>query len=293
MENSFDSNNMLTSKQPRYVIIRNYLYNLIKEHSNDADFQLPSENSIMIKFGVSRITAKQAFTQLEKEGLILRLQGKGTYINTKINSIVTNSFSEFTNVIGLILPDMKSTFMTQIIEGIEKYARNNGYMVLISNSNFDQNIEASIIHKYYELGVAGILLYPVAGQNYNKEILRLSLKNYPLVLLDRRLSGVDVPTISTDHFHGAKMLTEHLIAMGHKKIGFITVADKFTSTILERLNGYQHAIESKGLRFDSKRIISNLSLNDEDFDSKMDNYFKYNQDVTALISIDGGTGNGN
>ena len=69
--------------EPLYMSMRKYLLELIENNKHTPDFKLPSENQLALKFNASRITAKNAILSLEKDGLIYRKQGKGTFISTK------------------------------------------------------------------------------------------------------------------------------------------------------------------------------------------------------------------
>lgn len=291
MEQFFDENNYMAHRTPKYIEIRNYLYELIKANVDNPSFKLPSENMLAQKFKVSRITSKQAFTQLEKEGLISRVQGKGTFINSTIKTFTPPS-SKITskNLIGLILPDLKSNFMIKIIDGVESYARKNDFMLLVSNSNYNQEFEYSSIKNFYSIGMSGIVIIPVDGQKYNKEILRLSLVNYPIVFVDRSLPGIDVSIVSSDHMYDAFIITEYLIRKGHTKIGFISTLGISTSTINERITGYQKAMNEANLTVEPRFVFSNLHHYDPNFEAKITEYVRTNDDLTAIITLDSDIG---
>lgn len=288
MSNTFDSNNVMSARQPKYIEIRNYLYSLIKNNFKTVDYKLPSENMVMMKFGVSRITAKQAFTQLEIEGLIVRRQGKGTFINSTLADFPDQK-KLYNKIIGIILPDLKSSFMSQLIDGIETYARNNDYMVMIANSHYSQEIEASIIQKYHSIGITGIILYPVEGTSYNKEMMKLVLNSFPLILLDKKLTGLDIPSVSSDHCHDAMLLTEHLISLGHTNIGVVISLDKDSYTVQQRLKGHKASLKQHGLIFENRRVLTDISNSTDSF-KRLDEFMNANPTLTALIAIDHSTG---
>ncbi len=62
-----------------YQEIKDYLLGLIKEHKSEPHYQLPSENQLALKFATTRITAKRALTELQEEGYIYRVHGKGSF----------------------------------------------------------------------------------------------------------------------------------------------------------------------------------------------------------------------
>ena len=91
-------------------------------------------------------------------------------------------------------------------------------------------------------GVKGILLLCAQGDNYNSKVLELALNGYPLVLMDRRMQGISIPCVRTDNYEAANEVTKILIAMGHKKICFLTHASVTTTTIHERYEGFAHCM---------------------------------------------------
>ena len=100
-----------------------------------------------------------------------------------------------------------------------------------------QAIDAAI-----RAGVKGILLLCAQGDNYNSKVLELALNGYPLVLMDRRMQGISIPCVRTDNYEAANEVTKILIAMGHKKICFLTHASVTTTTIHERYEGFAHCM---------------------------------------------------
>lgn len=70
--------------------VKNYLYQYIRNVDLNGNMKLPSENEISAKLGVSRVTIRRALDELEKEGMILRIHGRGTFINPEAVKIQVN-----------------------------------------------------------------------------------------------------------------------------------------------------------------------------------------------------------
>jgi DNA-binding GntR family transcriptional regulator len=69
------------SNQPRYKKLGLWLRDQIISGKYPADSRVPSENQLAARFGVSRVTARQAIQILQREGLVRRIRGSGTYVN--------------------------------------------------------------------------------------------------------------------------------------------------------------------------------------------------------------------
>lgn len=107
-----------------YKQVKNYLWQLIVENGNNPEFLLPSENQLAIKFKASRVSVRKAFDELEREQVVQRLKGKGTYPMQKPAQESTSSIT-----FALILSSSESSFMTNVIRGATKYCREKKYLV--------------------------------------------------------------------------------------------------------------------------------------------------------------------
>jgi LacI family transcriptional regulator len=84
----------------------------------------------------------------------------------------------------------------------------------------------------------------------------------PFVLIDRSIAGFDCDLVQGDSVAGARRLVEHLIELGHRRIGFITeTAD--VSTARDRLQGYREALEAAGLEFDPELVAETSTIDPE------------------------------
>ena len=94
--------------------------------------------------------------------------------------------------------------------------------------------------------VEGIVIAPVSDRSKG-HLLRLAKFGVPFVLVDRTVPGIDVDAILGDSVGGARQLVEHLISLGHRRIGFIVESDE-VSTARDRRRGYESALEAAGRR---------------------------------------------
>jgi LacI family transcriptional regulator len=95
--------------------------------------------------------------------------------------------------------------------------------------------------------VEGVLIAPV-GDRSRPNLRMLTRNHVPFVLLDRAVSGYEGDLVQGDSVAGARRLVEHLISLGHRRIGMITETDD-VSTARDRVQGYREALESAGIEF--------------------------------------------
>jgi LacI family transcriptional regulator len=161
------------------------------------------------------------------------------------NRIARGLLSQKTQTIGLIVPDVVNPFFAPVVRGAETAARRAGFRVLLCNSEGDLRLEREYIEDLVAHRVEGLLLAP-ANDETRHSIFPLLRGGFPLVLLDRSLPGSDCDLVVSDSVSGARRLTEHLIAVGHRGIAHLTDADD-TSTGRDRLEGYREALAAAGI----------------------------------------------
>jgi LacI family transcriptional regulator len=158
-----------------------------------------------------------------------------------------------TGTIALIVPDVANPFFTLIVRGAEDVARRAGYRVLLCDTRFDLTLEAEVIEEMIAHRVEGIVIAPVSDAS-KSQLKRLARFGVPFVLIDRTIPGVEADVVLGDSTAGARSLVEHLIALGHRRIGMI-VEDENVSTARERRAGYVEALVHAGIDPDPTLVV--------------------------------------
>ena len=161
------------------------------------------------------------------------------------NRLARSLVSQQSKTIGLIVPDVVNPFFAPVVRGAETTARKAGYRVLLCNSEGDLRLEREYIEDLVSHRVEGLLLAP-AGDRSRLALLPLLKGGFPLVLLDRAVPETDCDIVISDNVAGARKLTEHLVAVGHRRIAHFTDSDD-VSTGRDRLEGYRQGLAASGL----------------------------------------------
>jgi LacI family transcriptional regulator len=172
------------------------------------------------------------------------------YAPSKMASGLSSSKSQ---LIGLIVPDVSNPFFAPIVRGAETAARRAGYRMLLCNSESDLRLEREYVTDLVAHRVEGLLIAPV-GDRSDAHLLKLVEAHFPLVLLDRQVPGIECDSVTLDNIHSAKQMTEHLIAVGHRRIAFVTDAEA-VSTGRERRQGLQEALANARIEFSESLIF--------------------------------------
>ena len=158
-----------------------------------------------------------------------------------------------TGTLALIVPDVANPFFTLVVRGAEDVARRAGYRMILADTRADLAIEREVIEEMVAHRVEGIAIAPVSDRSKG-HLERLAKFGVEFVLIDRTVSGIESDVVTGDNAGGTRRLVEHLISLGHRRIGFITESDE-VSTARERRQAYETALAAAGLPLDVKLIV--------------------------------------
>ena len=156
-----------------------------------------------------------------------------------------------TATIGLVVPDISNPFFSAIAQGADQVASEQGYGILLCNTGEDASREIEVLNLLHERTVDGVI---VCGSRQEDAPLKQALSQFnAVVLVNRRLEGEVIPAVLVDDASGGTMITEHLLQMGHRAIGFVAgpVASYSGS---QRLQGYKKALANAGIEFQSRWV---------------------------------------
>jgi DNA-binding LacI/PurR family transcriptional regulator len=152
-----------------------------------------------------------------------------------------------TSTIGLIFPDTKNPYFAEVLSGIEQTALEKGYKVILLHSGYDHNKELQQVDLLAVERVDGVMWVPATP--HFEALQKLGKYAIPTVVFDRVNSHKAAPAVVADNYRGGYIATEHLIQLGHQRIGFISRPLELSHSH-GRLQGYQAALQAYGLPSD-------------------------------------------
>jgi LacI family transcriptional regulator len=158
-----------------------------------------------------------------------------------------------TGTLALIVPDMANPFFTLIVRGAEDVARRADYRIILCDTRADLTLERDSVEEMLAHRVDGVAIAPVSDRS-RAHLRRLARFGVPFVLIDRTIPGVDSDVIVGDSVGGARRLVEHLISLGHRRIGLIVESDE-VSTARDRRRGYEDGLHAAGIPVDPTLIV--------------------------------------
>jgi LacI family transcriptional regulator len=157
-----------------------------------------------------------------------------------------------TGTLSVIVPDVANPFFTAVVRAAEEVARRADYHVILCDTRADLSLERDVIEELIAHRVEGVVIAPVSDRSAT-HLRRLAEFGVPFVLIDRTIPGVDCDVVLGDSSGGARQLVEHLLALGHRRIGFIVERDD-VSTARDRRTGYEAALTAAGIALDPAMV---------------------------------------
>jgi LacI family transcriptional regulator len=152
---------------------------------------------------------------------------------------------------GLVIEDVSNPFYSAIARGVEEVARGQGMLAIAASSDENPQRERELVHLLCERRVDGLLIVP-AGDDHRYVLPELR-SGTCAVFIDRPPGNIDADTVLLDNLGGTRSAVEHLLARGHRRIGFVGDSpDIFTAA--ERLRGYRETLARAGLAADESLI---------------------------------------
>ncbi len=152
---------------------------------------------------------------------------------------------------GLVIEDVSNPFYSAIARGVEEVTRSRGMLAIAASSDEDGERERDLVRLFCERRVDGLLIVP-AGDDHGYMLPELR-SGTRVVFIDRPPRKIDADVVLLDNVGGARTAVEHLLAQGHRRIGFVGDAPGIF-TAGERLRGYRDALRRAGLAADPSLI---------------------------------------
>jgi len=170
------------------------------------------------------------------------------------NKFASNLRQKHTNTIGVVVPKLNSYFMATVIAGVEKITSQNGYGLIISQSQESWKKEISCISTLFNSRVDGLLV-SLAFDTKNLDHFNILLnKDIPVVFFDRVADCNGCMSIVIDNYKAGYEATSHLIEQGCNRIVHIG-GNLMRNVYSDRFRGYKQALADNRIEFDQHLVI--------------------------------------
>jgi LacI family transcriptional regulator, galactose operon repressor len=149
-----------------------------------------------------------------------------------------------TRTYGLIVTDIENPFFPQLVRAVEDAARDDGYAILLCNAADDPDREGAYLDLLVDRRVDGVVIAASSLGGRHREWL--DAPPLPVVLVNCSAPGVHLPSITSDNRAGGRLALEHLVSLGHRRIGALTAPPRNVDGP-DRLHGVRAGMKAAGL----------------------------------------------
>ena len=200
---------------PKYLQVKEHLLGRMRAGQISAGAPFPSERELAASLNVAVGTLRNALRELEGEGMIRRIQGKGTFVNSPLETQSRRRIDVF----ALIVDQIQEGFYPSLIHGFEEAASEIRYQAIISNSRNEPSRQEDLIRQAIDNNVAGIAMVPtIYPLTPTKQIDLILESHIPLVFCHRRVEGVKAPLVTWSGHRVGRLFGDALLDQGHRRI---------------------------------------------------------------------------
>lgn len=201
--------------------------------------------------GVSAVTVSNVLNNRPNvsQGTRARVQAAIEQTGYRVNIAARGLAGGRTNTIGMLLPDMATQYFGEIVRGAGDEMRSFGMEMLIATAS-DMARERSQMAFLQGITDGMLLILP---RTADEVLMAVEKTGIPVVVIDHRGNKIMLPSVDVDNYNGARVATEYLIRLGHRRIGFVA-GPKGYGASSARLRGYKEALLNAKLPFDKKLV---------------------------------------
>jgi LacI family transcriptional regulator len=220
-----------------------------KNNSTDVD-KITTIVDIAKAIGLSASTVSRALHNSSGINIHTKeqIQKIATEFDYQPNMIAQNLVNRKSQSIGVIIPDLETTFFSSMLSGITQVAYNIGYKVIICISNESKETEIQNVQALMNNMIDGLLICYTNQTKSFEHVKQYLRKGIPVVEFYRVSDVLDVPKIINNNKEGVQSILDHLIQMKRKRISII-LANTNMLINKERLEGYESALHKKGIKW--------------------------------------------
>lgn len=227
---------------------------VIVESTAEAKLANITINEVAEHAGVSRATVSRVLNDhaYVSDDVRERVQQAMTHLGYRPKRAARQLKTSASNIIGLIIPDIRNTVFQAVVRGVEDAAYANEFNVVLCNTDDTPERQNAYLHMMQSESAAGIIVVPTHPGD-GKILTPVRNSGIPIVLLDRDAGSFDADMIKVDNVSGAYLATQHLINIGYDRIAIIAGSQDLTPGH-ERLRGYRDALGDASRSIDETLI---------------------------------------
>ena len=228
-------------KQAKHQRLKDHLVNEMVAGRLKPGEMIPSEHRLVKTLGVARTTVRQAMAALEKDGLIRRVQGKGTFVDEDARRRLNRGLDIF----ALITPETRTGFYPSLLHGFDAAASEIQHQTMTCNTGDNVDRQGNIVLQLLDKQVGGVAMVPTAGVSTPAyQVRELQRRGIPVVFCHRRVEGVTAPLLALPLRDAGYLAGKILAERGHRRVALFSTNPSPSLTI--RTEGFNEGLRAAG-----------------------------------------------
>jgi DNA-binding LacI/PurR family transcriptional regulator len=188
---------------------------------------LPTEHQLAEMMRVSRSTVRQSLGELEKEGIVRRVRGKGTFVAEVSLQNSNGSSTGQVNALAIVLPDTRMGFMSSLQYGFGGECHRDHRHMVVCDTDQDVYKQSDAILRLIDQRVAGVaIMPPTTAETPPHHIRPLQSQGIPVVFCHRKVAGINAPLITFSGYEVGRVAGRAMGKKGHRTIAYFGAASE-------------------------------------------------------------------
>lgn len=245
----------------------------------------PTLRDVALLAGVHPATASRALNpstrSLVSADTARKVLKAAESLGYQVNPIARSLKTARSNTIGVVIPDLTNPLFPPIVRGIEDVLSPAGYNAYIVNTDNDPTREEAQIESLRSRQVEGLIV--ATARREHPLLLRLHGLGMRMVLVNRKVDDLEVPSVTADDAAGIQLAVAHLAALGHRRVVHLA-GPLDTSTGLARARAFRHCVRDHGLDDDPGLVAQCAYWSEADGAQALGGLFDAGLEFTAIVA---------
>lgn len=203
----------------------------------------PSIKDVAARAGVSTATVSNVFSGKKpvKDELAAKVRKAANDLGYQLNRAASMLRSGRNKIVAVVVPDLADPFFTSVIREIERLAKQDGFEIIVANSDNNIENETSRLDALLSWQPAGLIMIPCSDELPAQ--LYTQVEGIAVVLADRVANKSLVDSITIDNAEAGRIAAKYLCELGHRNI-LLVASDCGIEPLRERIRGAEEAINA-------------------------------------------------
>jgi GntR family transcriptional regulator of arabinose operon/LacI family transcriptional regulator len=243
-------------REPKYSRVKEFLLGKLSGNQLRPGDPLPTETVLAETLGVGRNTVRQAMAELSNDGIVERIQGKGTFISRQAQRLYGQELAVF----ALIVPWLQGSLYTSLVKGFGEAAEAINHAVLVCDTEADVRGQSDAIIRAIDRRVAGVAMVPIAEPTPEYQLRHLRQNDIPVVFCHRGPGDKSVPIITWSWKEVGERAARMIAEQGHRRVAFLAWLRYEVTEAYEQ--AFRATLHEIGIELPENRVHYNAALVD-------------------------------